>query len=930
MALQESGHKSEDYLGLNVVATDPQLLDQVSRTIRARGCLISRSALADLAAAHKVEVGDVVTSPMGGGERFCRGCGRLSTAAGDSCPLCGTSLCAPAIGQDDLRGLTLEYSRLGQTRNAVVLNAANEKLLVVRPGGKLDNVARSKTSRLDPDDSAASVRMWKLHERGGLWRSSDLDDHLGDLVEDLAQARALARHAVASGSSSCLTAARLTANEHLWAAAHLAWHRGDRDETADSILGLPTGTYADLDLLAAVLWTDAKLDEGRRQALRGRLELSTDATWGQVFPLLEGEGAEFEVVCSTLDAVAAQWVEPEDRLRQVVRAMQAPGAEAIKLGGPIATRAAALGVRCTPEQLGAAAIEDAPLEVLDELIETSSGWRSVGWLADRVDDRRYLRARIDPSTLEACDVAELGIERESFRRAVLSGDERAFESQKESADPEILGLCALRDGQTAAVSELATLYSQRPDERRRTLVLAYGQWLATGKVDGPIAEDRSSWPLIGTMAVQPDPPSDVLKPLLSWSALRGSLEAIWQGKWPEACELAKHALAASPDEATSDESRNLLACALWMMDDQTAAAAALAHAVEGEHNINLQTNFALVAGASGDDGDKWAASRELARVADDAGRFDQSLNALWKAVGLWNEIPAGTEQGDRPPEELISVLRRFATEQTDEEEHDRIMAFLSWSDSGWLADRSNTASSQWSASHRHAYRCARAQGPAEGIVAMRKLFADSPAEAEREWARAELASTCEGLVSSLVDRDEPSIGLAMWAFDFCDAGLPIDEALSFRMTVMGVDVATRAVVADGDGYPSESLWSRLDAAVARYDKSPILQEALDRDTVEFFVNNYARRCTSPWVAVHDQVVEAVNGVRSRLATIPARRIDRSAVRKNTAPIIEAIHETDVYMHSVRTRVTDSDVAGFMDKIRASLARMRSQLEVAGR
>ena len=112
--------------------------------------------------------------------------------------------------------------------------------------------------------------------------------------------------------------------------------------------------------------------------------------------------------------------------------------------------------------------------------------------------------------------------------------------------------------------------------------------------------------------------------------------------------------------------------------------AALADAVDGEHNANLQVNYSLVVGSSIDEKDKYAASVQLAALAEESTDIERSVQALQRAVALWNEIPAGTEIGDIPPPELVGAARRVAVLPTTEAAHDSVMSFLAWSDSEWL------------------------------------------------------------------------------------------------------------------------------------------------------------------------------------------------------------------------------------------------------
>jgi len=854
--------------------------------------------------------------------------------AGRYCDQCGVLRAAPADGTGDLRGVVFEHRRWGSRRSLLATEVAGELVVSVDPGGERRDVARHRVAA-PANSTPAAVRSWRLLNAVS-FPQPEVQRLLTAVLSEVAQGRALARFGITAGDQAAIDASGLSELERRWCSAHLCWRSGDRMSAAAQFAELPSGRYPDAQPVLVALWDELMVDGSLCALALLRAESFADDPWSQLLLAMAGESAP-----------VASWSIGDlvDRARQMIptgpvaestvpavcelgfRASQGDGRASAASGGALALRAALRDTSLSPADLGPTTLADAPLPILDELVDAGGAWLDPGWLTHRHRDRPYLLARTDPRLLSDADLDTGSFESERARRAFLDGE---LSESDAIADPEMAGLTALRRGDRTAVGSLAALYGELGDEHRRTRVLALGRSLHDGVIDSALAFDRSCWPLLAPLL----PPesewrsmASALQPIAAWSVLYRALELLWRGHWQDAASAAKDALRASPVERVRDEALNLLAYAQWMQGNDEAALAALEEAVAGERTPNLQVNYALVAGGSIDDDDKWGASLQLASLADESANLGQSVSAIERAVALWGEIPAGSDVGDYPPIELIEVARRIVVEPTTEEGHDRIMAFLAWADAEWLEVAGNTKASKWSDGARHRFRVARAQGPSEVVTVLKSLVDSSTTSLDdREWVIEQGAQLASALVSAMLESEEPPIGMALWAFELADAKLPFPAVTRVRLELVAVRMAAAAVAADDDGYPGEVLWDRLEAAIDLYDKTPDMADELPRALIEVTVDHYAWMCLPGWAREHDQIAEAHNSIVGQLSGMYRWQIDRSAVLRATSPLLEVIRSSDGYMHAVRTRVTDPEVRGHIDDIRAGLREMYQRLE----
>lgn len=182
--------------------------------------------------------------------------------------------------------------------------------------------------------------------------------------------------------------------------------------------------------------------------------------------------------------------------------------------------------------------------------------------------------------------------------------------------------------------------------------------------------------LSGRLATQIDAPD--MEPMARL-LLRSALEAILRWSWVEADSMLKDCLRISRDEKVRDEALNLLAACLVMSNENERAIQALSKAVEGQWNLRLQGNLAILAIQS----DPKLAIGQMAYLIDGAQDSDEKLDAIKMAIGLWRQVQEeelGTddeESFDPLPDRLIeSIVTTLSSSDIQEEDYFDLGMFL--------------------------------------------------------------------------------------------------------------------------------------------------------------------------------------------------------------------------------------------------------------
>lgn len=258
--------------------------------------------------------------------------------------------------------------------------------------------------------------------------------------------------------------------------------------------------------------------------------------------------------------------------------------------------------------------------------------------------------------------------------------------------------------------------------------------------------------------------------------IAGALEAALTWDWASGIELSKAVLRLSRDEQLRDEALNIAAACYCMTGDNDKAVDALKHAVQGEWNLGLQTNLAIVATSV----DPSLAAEQMRFLIDGAENGKERLAAAVRAIGLWRttqeELTGSSDTDDHAdlPETLLSSIRRLLGAQDLEEQDFFILGkFLAETDGTSLL-RSDAFSKS---PHRTTPSGELIKHRAEGFGDFLNnvvTISRQPASRTRPWIAEEVEDLIQAVLGNL-------------ASDNNAAG----AAIGFNLLEQGIDCSTR-------------------------------------------------------------------------------------------------------------------------------------------
>lgn len=307
--------------------------------------------------------------------------------------------------------------------------------------------------------------------------------------------------------------------------------------------------------------------------------------------------------------------------------------------------------------------------------------------------------------------------------------------------------------------------------------------------------------------------------------LRTGLDQLLQWNWNLADTLFKACLRISKDERTRDEALNLVAACLVMNNDMDRAIQALSKAVEGQWNLRLQANLAILALEV----DPKRAIDQMSFLVDGAVGAEEKLAAIKMAIGLWRQVQQeelGTtddEEFDPLPDRLLkSFVDTLMSPDISEEDFFDLGIFLA---------RVAPASVTQDSLNRTKF-CGKASAE---IVFARSCdfshYADSVVRlAYQDNNRAPCVDAhVDGLVEELCQGlFDNQTNLAGVAFSFLEQGLGVETM--HRVWVRAALILALPSVLDEGVSPNEQFISWLRVAKSSYSKLPIPEELMQLTT----------------------------------------------------------------------------------------------------
>ena len=328
--------------------------------------------------------------------------------------------------------------------------------------------------------------------------------------------------------------------------------------------------------------------------------------------------------------------------------------------------------------------------------------------------------------------------------------------------------------------------------------------------------------------------SPATKESLGQVYLSASIHQLLNWNWTLASEYARTCLRLSNREDERDEALNVIAASLAAQGDDIRALDALKKAVEGQWNLALQANLALIASES----DPHLAIEHIAYLVDGARTAKEKIRACSTAIGIWTatqqEQTGSSDQEDFDPlprSFLNSIQSIIKSPDISEETFYEYGKFLARVD----ADEFRKSQALGLSIHTNTPSAdvvkARLDGLAEYLEQIVKVASKFSAN-DYPWLHDEVNGFVRSINTNLVDSETERIYFNL-GFAFLKNGL--DCSTRERVILRGILIMKLPKFLEEDAEPSDKFVEWLSAAQAQVRNFDSKLD-LDKEDKEFIVN----------------------------------------------------------------------------------------------
>jgi hypothetical protein len=336
--------------------------------------------------------------------------------------------------------------------------------------------------------------------------------------------------------------------------------------------------------------------------------------------------------------------------------------------------------------------------------------------------------------------------------------------------------------------------------------------------------------------------------------LGACLSALLAWRWQDCISLGQETLRISKDEAKRDEALNLMAAAHCMLGATDKAMGALKHAVQGQWNLGLQTNLAIVATTE----DPSLAVEQMRFMIDGADSPEERLEASLKAVALWrgtqSDLTGSNDPDDHhelPDSLLTSIIRLLESNDLNESDFFQLGYFLAENEGERILVSTEFNRSPHKDSPSASLIRYRAEGFFDFIQNVVRVAHEDGTQ--RPWLVERVEDTVAQVNALLGDEEGAEAG-ANIAFSLLEQGLDTSSIPRIMLRALGT-IRTAVVVAAEDGVPVEKFIDWLTEAKESFERTKAADGEEDRHE---FVSEVLETAGTMLAAVyHDNFVELV-------------------------------------------------------------------------
>ena len=336
--------------------------------------------------------------------------------------------------------------------------------------------------------------------------------------------------------------------------------------------------------------------------------------------------------------------------------------------------------------------------------------------------------------------------------------------------------------------------------------------------------------------------------------LGACLSALLAWRWQDCVSLGQETLRISKDEAKRDEALNLMAAAHWMLGANDKAMSALKHAVQGQWNLGLQTNLAIIATAENPS----LAVEQMRFMIDGADSPEERLEASLKAIALWRRTQGDLtgsndpDDHDQLPESLLaSMVRLLGSEDLGESDFFQLGYFLADNENERFLESPEFEQS----THRNSPSAAlikyRAEGYFEYLQNVVRIARED--NDQRPWIVERVEETVAQANALLSDEEGAEVGSNI-AFVLLEQGLDTSTPSRIMLRALGT-IRTTVSLSQEEGIPVEKFVDWLAEAQESFDGTKSTEGEEDRhDFIAEMLETAGRMLAAVY---HDQYLELI-------------------------------------------------------------------------
>lgn len=404
-------------------------------------------------------------------------------------------------------------------------------------------------------------------------------------------------------------------------------------------------------------------------------------------------------------------------------------------------------------------------------------------------------------------------------------------------------------------------------------------------------------------------------------ALAAAVKRLYSWEWSLAGEFSRLCLRLATREDVRDEALNLLAASLLFQGDSSRAMDALRKAVEGEWNVALQTNLAIVAMEVS----PATAVDHMSYLIDGAVNSGQRLQAARIAVALWRknqgEETGSTNEDDfrPPPRSVLDAIYKLLDESDlTEEDFYAFGTFLARVDSNSLLTRDIFSNSP----HRHSPSAALIGARARGLMDFVNEFGPVSRRCEdlqRPWIHTDIEEYVMVIARMLRDDENPAtqkLGI-VHGFKLFDSGLTTTTVA--RVLTLTLLIINFNLILDEGGAPKDVMDYWLSNAFNNVSRGTIDMVGDQRERLLSAISvgaitllQYRHSEILPVARVAEQrsneIAQHTGGFFSSFT------VNRDAVRSVAQPISEFCKTAISRYQGLRPMIQDQDALKGLDEV----------------